>query len=66
MNARRREEKLAEDESYLRRLVNARNLYDEDGDEDIFQFSLKEFQISDYDELDVIKSNYQLYSIKYK
>lgn len=50
INARKREEKLAEDEDQLQRLEEILETYDEDEDEEDFEMALKEFNISTYEE----------------
>lgn len=53
INARRREEKLAEDEDQLNILLNVRELYEEDEEEnEEFEDALKENQIEDLEELE--------------
>lgn len=50
INARKREEKLAEDEEQLRRLEEILESYDDDEDEEEFEMALKEFNVSSYEE----------------
>lgn len=52
INARKREEKLAEDEEQLQRLEDILESYDDDEDEEELEMSLKEFNISTYEELE--------------
>lgn len=53
VNARRREEKLAEDESQLNQLLNIRELYDDDEEfNDDFEEALRANQIEDLEELE--------------
>lgn len=53
INARKREEKLVEDEDQLQRLEEILESYDdEDEDEDEFEMALKEFNITTYEELE--------------
>lgn len=52
INARKREEKLVEDEDLMQRLQQTRELYDEDDNEE-FDFALKEFNLNSLEELDV-------------
>lgn len=52
INARKREEKLAEDEETLQRLEEILETFEDDEDEEDLEMSLKEFNISTYDELE--------------
>lgn len=52
INARKREEKLAEDEDQLQKLLVAKDLFD-DGDFEEFKESIEEQSIPNYDELQV-------------
>jgi actin-related protein 5 len=56
INARKREEKLAEDEEQLQRLEDILETYDDDEDEEDLEMSLKEFNISTYEELEKLIS----------
>lgn len=56
INARKREEKLAEDEDTLQRLEDILAAYEEDEDEEDLEMALKEFNIATYDELEKLIS----------
>ena len=56
INARKREEKLAEDEEQLRRLEEILESYDDDEDEEELEMALKEFNVSSYEELEKLIS----------
>lgn len=56
INARKREEKLAEDEEQLQRLEEILESYDDDEDEEELEMALKEFNISTYEELEKLIS----------
>lgn len=56
INARKREEKLAEDEEQLQRLEDILESYDDDEDEEELEASLKEFNITTYEELEKLIS----------
>lgn len=56
INARKREEKLAEDEEQLLRLEEILESYDDDEDEEEFEMALKEFNVSSYEELEKLIS----------
>lgn len=51
INARKREERLAEEEDTLQKLEDILESYDDDDDED-FEMALKEFNLNSYDELE--------------
>lgn len=53
INARKREEKLAEDQDQLQKLLLAKELHD-DGDMEQFKEAIEEQSIPNYDELQVI------------
>lgn len=57
INARKREEKLAEDEDQLQKLLIAKDLFD-DGDYDEFKEAINEQSVPNYDELQVIILNH--------
>lgn len=52
MNARKREEKLAEDEELLQKLLVAQDFY-KDQEMEEYQLYLNEFNLSNYEELEV-------------
>lgn len=52
INARKREEKLMEDEDMMQRMQQARELYDEDDNEE-FELAVKEFELNSLEDLDV-------------
>lgn len=56
INARKREEKLAEDEEQLQRLEELMESYEEDEDDEDLEMALKEYNISNYDELEKLIS----------
>ena len=56
INARKREEKLAEDEEQVQRLEEIQESYDYDEDEEEFEMALKEFNITTYEELEKLIS----------
>lgn len=55
INARKREEKLAEDEDQLQRLIEIKESYDEE-DEEEYEMGLQEFNLTTSDELDKLIS----------
>lgn len=52
INARKREEKLAEDEDTLQRLEDLLESYEEDEDDEDIEMTMKEFNVSNYEELE--------------
>jgi actin-related protein 5 len=56
INARKREEKLAEDEETLQRLEDILEAYEDDEDEEDLEMALKEFNIATSDELEKLIS----------
>lgn len=69
INARKREEKLAEDEEQLQRLEEILESYDDDyEDEEEFEMALKEFNITTYEELEklIVTTKARIEKIKQK
>lgn len=60
INARKREEKLAEDEDQLQKLLVAKDLFD-DGDYEEFKEVINEQSIPNYDELQVIIESFLIF-----
>lgn len=56
INARKREEKLAEDEDQLQRLEDILEAYEDDEDEEELEMALKEFNLTTYEELEKLIS----------
>lgn len=68
INARKREEKLAEDEDTLQRLEDLLESYEEDEDDEEIEMSMKEFNVSNYEELEklIIVTKARIEKIKQK
>lgn len=64
INARKREEKLAEDEDQLQKLLVAKDLFD-DGDYEEFKEVINEQSIPNYDELQVSHSEFPFNAHRY-
>lgn len=68
INARKREEKLAEDEEQLQRLEDILESYEEDEDDEDLEAAMKEFNVSSYEELEklILTTRTRIEKIKQK